>query len=370
MPIRKNPMQSKISFLLPIILIILSITYFLSGEDVQKSKKNKKKYRSLQSESNVSRSDSISNNFMELGLVDEDVFSLEEISNFLQQLQREETENLNTHSGIHSITSRIENYCRQLVNNYDKNNFQENLLQSCIEELARVAFPSKYADIIFYYKSLIKYRDWLESYQSIENKRKGKEYEISVWQKRYEIFGMEASEELYAGERYLKKIQSQIDLSAESNNNIDTKIDLLRENINHIVSLKQNPQDSLGEDFIQFGESFLKSPKVQENIWELQAERRYETLKKIRTSVGIPENRLEDLETWDRQRISEWEKGQLYLKELNELKKNSGNKGEKFSQDSEKLRILIFGNENAIEVLEEEKQGINRFSQKPVFLLQ
>ena len=68
-------MQSKISFLLPFILIILSITYFLSGEDGHKSKKNKKKYRSLQSESNILRSDTISTNFMELGLVDEELFS-------------------------------------------------------------------------------------------------------------------------------------------------------------------------------------------------------------------------------------------------------------------------------------------------------
>jgi len=363
-------MQSKISFLLPFILIILSITYFLSGEDGHKSKKNKKKYRSLQSESNILRSDTISTNFMELGLVDEELFSLEEISKFLQLLQREETENLHTHSGIHSITSRIENYCRQLVNNYDKNNFQEYFLHSCIEELAKVAFPLKYADISSYYKSLLKYRAWLESSQSIENKRKGMEWEISLWQKRYEIFGMEASEELYAGERYLKKIQSQIDLSSGSDKNIDVKIDLLKENINNLVSLKQNPQDSLGEEFVQYGEMFLSSTKVQENLWELQPERRYETLKKIRTSVGIPENRLEDLDRWDRQRISEWEKGQLYLKELNELKKNIGSNREKFNQESEKLKVLILGTENASEIIEEEKQGINRFAQKPVFLLQ
>ena len=47
---------------------------------------------------------------------DNEHLSQAEIQNFISMLQEEELNTINTHMGIHSVTSRIENFCKQLVN--------------------------------------------------------------------------------------------------------------------------------------------------------------------------------------------------------------------------------------------------------------
>ncbi len=366
---RQQQMNTKFYLFLPVILIIVTITFFFSGENEDKAKKKKRRYKSLNYES-VFKSDDFLKGFMDLGLIDDELFSLDEIQNFIQLLQREESATINTHSGIHSVSSRIENFCRQMVNNKDKESFQENLFQSCFEELAKAAFPSKFYEITNYYKNLVRYRNWLESQKNSNIPTGSMEWDVLVWQKRYEIFGMEASEELYASERYLKNIKLQMDANAASNKSLENKIDMLKDNIANVIALQENPKDKIGEEFIEYGEMFLSAPKVQENLWSLSPDRRNELLRKIRISVGVPESRLDELEAWDVSRINEWEKGQLYLKELKRLKTKHESNDDQFKQDSERLRLLLFGNEQSEEIYAEEQKGMNRFLQKPTFLLQ
>lgn len=361
-------MNLKEVLFLPATLILICIVFIFTMEGGTKRKKKHKKEIQEISENKNSIQNSSLTAFYNALQTDNEPFPQTEIQNFISILQEEEANTIHTHVGIHSVTSRIENFCKQLVNQNNPDYFNNTVFNTCFEELVKASFPEKQEMINVYYRNLIQYRLVLESESnSIELKTKSEREEI-IWRKRYELFGYAAAEELYAGERYLLNMRQKIITNTSNKKNLDEKINFLQ---NEITILKmQRQQDSTGEEFIEFGEYFLSSPEVQNSLKSMSEEARIQKLRSIRLAVGIPESRLSQLEEWDKDRTQMQMKGKNYLKEIKALQEKSELNPEEYNQESKKLKETYFGKELAEEIEEEEKKGINRFATSQEFLLQ
>ena len=362
-------MKGTAALFLPAVLVLVSAVFILNDESCsKKKKKHKKDYNPAAQYSESDKKNTVSA-FISLQLTDDETYTPEQVLNFILTLQEEESRTIHRHTGIHSATSRIEGYCRQMVARNNPNTFNEVLFMSCFEEMVKIAFPDRLEQIMLYFRNLIQYRTFLESESSVGSSKNQKERDEALWRKRHELFGVDAAEELYASEKYLKNLEQKISANTSSKKSMDEKIRFLQDEIANIRAL-QNQQETVGEEFIQFGEIFLSSPEVQAGLRAMSPENRYKTLRAVRQSSGVPESRLDQLEEWDRSRASLWEKGQQYLKEVSSLKEKSDLSAEEYSQEVKKLKESYFGKETADEIEEEEKRGISRFTQKPEFLLQ
>lgn len=354
---------------LPAVLVLIFSVFILNDSGCSKRKKSKK-----DNHKNIQISDEVKKNsasaFISMQLTDDETYTPEQIINFIRILQEEESRTIHTHSGIHSAASRIEGYCRQMVSRNNPNIFNDALFMSCFEEIVKTAFPDRLEQITLYFRNLLQYRIFLESELNAGDSKSKKEQEEILWKKRKELFGIDAAEELYASDRYMKNLEQKISANTAGKKSLNEKIRFLQDEIANIKALQQNQSESSGEEFIQFGEIFLSSPEVQAGLRSMSPESRYKSLKEIRRAAGVPEIRLNQLEDWDRSRESVWEKGQQYLKEAGALKEKPDLSPEEYSQELKKLQESHFGKEMADEIADEEKRGVNRFSQKPDFLLQ
>jgi hypothetical protein len=361
-------MNKKEALFLPATLILICIVFIVTMEGGTKRKKKHKKETQEVSENKNSNQNSSLTAFYNAIQTDNEHFPQAEIQNFISMLQDEETNSINTHTGIHSVTSRIENFCKQLVNQSSPDYFNNTLFNTCFEELVKASFPEKQEMINVYYRNLIQYRLVLETENNSSEVKTKSEREDMIWRKRYELFGYAAAEELYAGERYLLNIKQKIIANTSSKKNFDEKINSLQ---NEIAILKmQRQQDSSGEEFIEFGEYFLSSPEVQKSLKSMPEEARAQKLRSLRLAVGIPESRLTQLEEWDKNRTQLQLKGNSYLKEMKALQEKSELKPDEYSIELKKLKESYFGKELADEIEEEEKKGIYRFANTQEFLLQ
>jgi len=361
-------MKSTAALFLPAVLVLILSVFILNDDSSSKKKKKHKKKISQTEEYIDSGPKNTDPSFLNLPLTDNETFPLEMIQNFIQLLKEEESKTIHTHTGIHSFTSRVEQYCRQRVLKQSNESLNESLMKSCFEEIVKATFPERLEQITIYLKNLIQYRMVLESESNLTNTKTNRE--DALWRKRYELFGYDAAEELYASDRFLKKVEERITENTSSKKSLDEKIRFLEEEIANMKSLQQNQQYTGSEEFIQFGEYFLSSPKVQESLISMPPKKRNQQLRAIRIATGIPENRLNQLEQWDRSRIEMWEKGKQYNKEISSLKSRPEISKEEFLEESKKLKESFFGKELAEEIEEEEKKGIDRFAAKPEFFLQ
>lgn len=361
-------MNKKEALFLPATLILICIVFIFTMEGgTKRKKKHKKEIQEVSENKNSSQNPSLTA-FYNAIQTDNEHFPQTEIQNFISMLQDEEINTINTHTGIHSVTSRIENFCKQLVNQSSPDYFNNTLFNTCFEELVKASFPEKQEMINVYYRNLIQYRLVLETENNSSEVKTKSEREDMIWRKRYELFGYAAAEELYAGERYLLNIKQKIIANTSSKKNFDEKINSLQ---NEIAILKmQRQQDSSGEEFIEFGEYFLSSPEVQKSLKSMSEEVRAQKLRSLRLAVGIPESRLKQLEEWDKNRTQLQIKGNSYLKEMKALQEKSELNPDEYSIELKKLKESYFGKELAEEIEEEEKKGFNRFAATQEFLLQ
>lgn len=364
-------MKKTAALFMPAVLLLILSVFVLNDDGSSKKKKKLKKNISDSTEYNDSKQKNTASIFLNLPMGDKESYPPEEVQNFIKLLKEEESRTINSHTGIHSLTSRVEQYCRQFaISQQNQENLQESLMKNCFEEIVKATFPDKLEQITIYLKNLNQYRMVLESESNSSDGKSKSDKEEAIWRKRYELFGYDAAEELYASERFVKKVEERLTENTSSKKSLDEKIRYLEEEIANMKSLQQNQQTTGSEEFIQFGEYFLSSPKVQASLNSLSPKNRIQKLRAIRISVGIPENRLNELEEWDKSRFAEWERGKLYNKEIASLKSKPEISKEEFLEESKKLKESFFGKELAEEIEEEERKGIDRFAAKPEFFLQ
>ena len=343
-------MKSTAALFLPAVLVLILSVFILNDDSSSKKKKKHKKKISQTEEYIDSGPKNTDPSFLNLPLTDNETFPSEGIQNFIQLLKEEESKTINTHTSQGSQSAN------------------DSLMRNCFEEIVKATFPEKLEQITIYLQNLIQYRMVLESESNLTDSKANRE--AALWRKRYELFGYDAAEELYASDRFLKKVEQRITENTSSKKSLDEKIRFLEEEIANIKSLQQNQQDTASEEFIQFGEYFLSSPEVQASLNSMSLKNRNQKLRAIRISVGIPESRWNALEDWDRSRLEEWEKGKRYNKELTTLKSKPDLSKEEYVQKLKQLKESFFGKELAEEIEEEEKKGIDRFAIKPEFFLQ
>lgn len=361
-------MKSTATLFMPAVLVLILSVFILNDDSSSKKKKKHKKKISQTEEYIEPTPKNTDSSFLNLPLTDNETYPPEGIQNFILLLKEEESRTINTHTGIHSLTSRVEQYCRNMVSSQGSQSANDSLMRNCFEEIVKATFPEKLEQITIYLQNLIQYRMVLESESNLTDSKANRE--AALWRKRYELFGYDAAEELYASDRFLKKVEQRITENTSSKKSLDEKIRFLEEEIANVKSLQQNQQDTASEEFIQFGEYFLSSPEVQASLNSMSLKNRNQKLRAIRISVGIPESRLNALEDWDRSRLEEWEKGKRYNKELTTLKSKPDLSKEEYLQKLKQLKESFFGKELAEEIEEEEKKGIDRFAIKPEFFLQ
>ena len=361
-------MNKTAALFLPAVLALILSVFILNDDSSSKKKKKHKRKISHTEESIDSLPKNTDPTFLNLPLADNEIYPPEEIQNFIQLLKEEESRTINTHTGIHSLTSRVEQYCRNMLSRQSNQSMNDSLLRNCFEEIVKATFPERLEQISIYLQNLIQYRMALESESNLTDSKANRE--AALWRKRYELFGYDAAEELYASDRFLKKVEQRITENTSSKKSLDEKIRFLEEEIANIKSLQQNQQDTANEEFIEFGEYFLSSPEVQASLNSMSPKNRNQKLRAIRISVGVPESRLHELEDWDKSRLEVWEKGKRYNKELSALKSKPDLSKEEYDQKLKQLKESFFGKELAEEIEEEEKKGIDRFAVKPEFFLQ
>ena len=181
-----------------------------------------------------------------------------------------------------------------MVSSQGSQSANDSLMRNCFEEIVKATFPEKLEQITIYLQNLIQYRMVLESESNLTDSKANRE--AALWRKRYELFGYDAAEELYASDRFLKKVEQRITENTSSKKSLDEKIHFLEEEIANVKSLQQNQQDTASEEFIQFGEYFLSSPEVQASLNSMSPKNRNQKLRAIRISVGVPESRLHELD--------------------------------------------------------------------------
>jgi hypothetical protein len=360
--------EIRATVLFPIVLVIILLIFYISKNDNPKAEKNKNENETILEIKNNFDGDIISS-LRDLGLTENDFFSNDEIFNFLSQLQNEEIDSIHTHTGIHSVTSRIDIFCKQMVSQSDPNYLQSDLVVRCFEEMSRVSFPDKLEELLIYYKNLTQYKVWLETGFNTNYSIDPIKMEDEKWQKRYELFGMDAAEEIYASERYNKNLNQQVEYYSKGKQNITEKINSLGDYIANLKATQSNQQEISDEDYIQYGQKFLSTPEIQSGLMKLSPEKQIKMLRNIRLSVGLSESKVNELESWDKSRMSEWEKGQTYLQEINSLKDKMESNSPEFDKESRRIKETYFGKELSDEIEQEDKNGNNRFQKKFEFFL-
>ncbi len=241
---------------------------------------------------------------------------------------------------------------------YLKQRYPEDWQQRIAGFLRRL-FPEHAEALLAKYFSLASYNDWLAMERQALQTMTAEERRSALWEQRYAAFGADA-EEIWAAELRNQKISDtlaelgrQPELGAQAS--VEQFVGSLREQFgDHADAL-------LAERRTELLNRVVELETVQSDLRQLPAERRRETLRELRQTMGMDEAALDRWQALDTRRDERWQQGEQYMQQRQAIAARY--EGEVREAELAALREQLFG-ENADAIAREEQAGFFRYDRQ------
>lgn len=223
----------------------------------------------------------------------------------------------------------------------------------------RELFPDL-ADALFEkFQQLVRYDDWLRDNRDTLLQLSDATRRQALWDARREAFGPDA-EEIFAGAVRNEKVQDALaGLNDAENLRFDEKLSVFLDAVHEAYGdsadrFIQNRQTELMNRFVEV-------PAVQADLHAMSEAERSESLRQMRSAMGLDEAALARWDSLDRERDQAWGRGQNYMEERRRIE--SQYQGDEREQQMRELQDREFGEEAQI-IRNEEEAGFYRYDRK------
>lgn len=228
--------------------------------------------------------------------------------------------------------------------------------QQRVLALLQASFPDMSDELMVKYESLQSYNNWLLADRQLLQQMSPEDRRKALWDKRYAAFGMDA-DEIWAAEIRNQKIQDALHSVAINSDGS------LVEKAASVVSAVRETYGASSDDFIQNRKTelvnkFLAIPSVQEELLELPAADRRESMREVRATMGMDTAALDRWEALDKARDETWSSGTIYMNERERIIETF--EGSEESRELYALQKKMFGND-AEQIQREEASGFYRY---------
>jgi hypothetical protein len=242
-----------------------------------------------------------------------------------------------------------------------KENFPEDW-DTKLSGLLRRAFPDAADQVLDTFSRMDRYDEWLEESKFDLAGMQREEIEEALWEKREEIFGDDA-EEIWASDSESEHFRDLMEILDEASDiPLDDRLRLFRSAVEETDRSGGGPLMQDKRHVMTL--AFLNLDSVQDELRQMSPEERAETLRHIRSSMGIDEAAIEALEKLDAERESRWQNGLRYMEEREDLVRDY--EGAALEEELRFLRARYFGDE-AGTIEAEEASGFFRYRRPRVY---
>lgn len=225
-----------------------------------------------------------------------------------------------------------------------------------VRDVLRKLFPEMSEALLARFGAYNDYMDWMgqQAQRSFANPAERKR---ALWDKRHALFGADA-DRIWMEDIRLDKVSAALDRIRTSSAPFGSKVDSLVSGLRDAYGDKYRQVDGLVKTTALM-EEFLKLDSVQQDLRRQSAEQRAESLRKLRSDLGMDGAALERWEQLDAQRAQRRTAGEEYMAERARLEKQYA--GEALQVQVQGLQNRLFGPAEAEYIRNEEASGYYRF---------
>ncbi len=226
--------------------------------------------------------------------------------------------------------------------------------------LLKLSFPNLADEIFKRFEEYQEYQTWLDKERDSLMSLSPEERQKILWDKRYEIFGREIANEIWASELKSQQLQQSLKQIDVLSGDIQEKAKQFKASLYQIYG--DETQDFIKKRNFDLSQTFLQLSSVQKELQNMDSDSRYKTLKQIRIYLGMEPEAVKRLEDLEKERDIRWEIGKQYLTEREQLIQKGASE-----EELHKLRLKFFNPEMAEIIKQEEESGFFRFKEQRIY---
>lgn len=226
-----------------------------------------------------------------------------------------------------------------------------------LHEILGAAFPELANKLFTMSKNLYLYDKFLNGSKARAALMSDKDRNDLLWEKRRELFGSDA-DMIWAAEKKYADVQAALtSIASNKGTTVKEKVGQYREALqktygDQLPSIMENRRQNFVDGFVNV---------VQEDLQSMPPEERRETLREIRTTLGMDPLAISRWDELDKERDQRWSNGQVYMSERKQIM--SSYSGDEREKKLDELRKRLFGDEGE-SIKNEEASGYYRFEGK------
>lgn len=225
-----------------------------------------------------------------------------------------------------------------------------------LDAVLKLAFPEQ-ADALFLLgQQLQHYQTYMQANAARLQALSPEQRRAETWRIREEMFGAELANTLWRSERWNEAVATSVEAIAH-----DTRRDWTEKLMQYQATLSEaagpDGQGALTHQRDTLTTSFIKADSIQQELGQMPATERQQTLRQIRARMGMDEAALDRWSALDTEREQRWQRLSSYDSQRQQLLSQPASPDR--DQQLQKLRQDSFGGEAGI-VANEEAQGIFR----------
>jgi hypothetical protein len=245
----------------------------------------------------------------------------------------------------------------ELIRYFQKQN-PENWREPLLAAL-RAAFPDLYEQLAANLQRRLDYGDWMKQNRAALQARDPEAQRAAIWDKRTELFGAEAAEQIWAAELKNQAVAAALATIDAHEGGVADKLTMYKQALEGVY--EDGFDRFLQQHRHQVMNQFFAMESVQQGLGGMSPEDRSQTLHDIRRAMGLDGAALARWGDLDEQRDKRWENGLAYMQERSALVARYG--GAELEQKLDALRTRYFGAEGDTIKLEEQA-GVFRFGRE------
>ncbi len=232
--------------------------------------------------------------------------------------------------------------------------------------IIKQAFPDYVDEIMETLERMDQYNAWFDKNKSMLAKMSYEKMKETLWLKRIEIFEDNA-DEVWPADSKNDEIRDTLSiLKASYDTSIDEKLNLYQHSLeNNYSGSEENTDNLILDKKYNYMAAFLNMDSVQENLTQMTSDERTATLRKIRQTMGYPEEYLEKLEKRDAYHENRWQNGLNYMQVREQILLEYENSDD-LEERMDGLRESYFMDE-APTIKSEEESNFFRYERRRVY---
>lgn len=229
-----------------------------------------------------------------------------------------------------------------------------------LQDLLRRIFPDQADALLRTLEAYDGYNAWLESihgrvFNSVEERRK------AIWDQRVKFFGKDA-ELIWAQDLKQEKVADALRKLDTSGLPLAAKVDGYVKTLAGVYG--PSALDPAQSHPVQLMEGFLTLKSVQSDLQGMSRDQQRQTLRDLRSSLGLKDDAIQRLEELDDKRAQRYSAGETYMAQRKALEQQL--KGDALQLQVTALQNRLFGEEEAQFIRNEEAAGYFRYKEKQV----